>query len=151
MSRWVLVLPWLVGCQYGSAFSAAETMAQARCDRAFACATAYPDDRQVAFATLWGADVPDCEARIGPDPAFEADYKSAEKGDELVYDKAAAKACVGEIPLPTCEEFWASAEPEACALVFQGTVPLDGPCTIDAVCETGLCDGGRCVGQPEED
>lgn len=152
MSRLLWFVPGLVACgSFASAFSASEAVALASCERAFACEQDYPADREVAFATLWGESLEACQRQIAPDPAFESAWKTAEKDGSLSYDKAAAKVCTDALEFLSCGDFWSQSSPDSCAQAVTGSVAKDGECGFDAMCQSGLCDGGRCIGGTEED
>ena len=140
--RLVLLLA-LTGCAYSSAFKGSERVADALCQRAFACQSSYPDDAELAFDELYGTSVPRCIAEIGPgDPE---PWEAAVDAEQLTYDRDVAKACVEALEVVTCEALFAEPAPEACDGVFAGTRDEGASCAIDEVCVSGWCRNGACA------
>lgn len=152
MRRWVILAVMGVGCAgYGSAFEGATRVAEASCERAFACTSSYPAESEVAFEARFGADEEACVAQVGPDPAREDAWEAAVESGVVAYDVAAAKACVEALEGTGCEALFAEPPAEPCRSVTTGSLALDEACTLDAECESGLCLEERCAGPVDDD
>jgi hypothetical protein len=77
---------------------------------------------------------------------------AAIESGKVTYDGASARACVDGIAALRCEiEVGSRGGPLACARVTRGTVPVRGPCALNAecvsqVCELPTCDQACCIG-----
>ena len=134
----------LTGCAWSNAYSAHGAIAEAQCNRAWLCEDSYPGDAPHSFESLYGESLADCYTRLSPDPADEDRYKDAEKEGRVVYDKAAAKACVGFLEAGSCDDFFANPFAGDCEAPFEGTVETGASCRIDVECVSGFCRDGAC-------
>jgi len=134
---------------YGSAYHGSTSIAEATCEAAFSCASAWPDDAEGSFEEQYGASEDACVSRLGPDPAQQDAWDAAEESGTLVYTKEAAKDCAVDVRAQPCPEFFDEPAPDRCAAAVVGTLELDAECSLDAVCASGLCQDGRCAGQPD--
>lgn len=140
---WLPIL-LLAACGYADGYRASVSLAEVTCERAFACATAFPDDAPTPFAELYGSDQDACVTRVGPDPADRDAWDDAQDAGRVVYSKDAAKACADALEAGSCEEFWSTRGGEPCAAVLTGTVDKDGTCAVDAECSSSACRDGYC-------
>lgn len=139
-----LPLLLLAACGYADGYRASVSLSEVTCEKAFTCATAYPDDAAGAFADQYGSDQDACVVLVGPDPADRDAWDEGEDGGRITYDKDAAKACADALEATSCEDFWSTRGGDACAAVLTGNVAKDGTCSVNAECTSGACRDGFC-------
>jgi len=140
--RLALILA-LAGCAYSSAYKGSERIAEALCQRAFACQGSYPADAELAFDELYGTSVPRCVAELGP--GAPEPFEAAVQAEQLRYDRDAARACAQAIEASGCAALFEEPAPAVCDGVFTGTRAEGASCAIDEVCLSGWCRDGACA------
>lgn len=141
MRAWIVLT--LTACGgFGDPYVASARIAEARCERAFACQAEWLAEGG-AFETSWGSSIDDCIGRLGPDPAQQDVWKDQEKTGTLMADADLARACVQAIEAAGCAEMWGES-PESCDVAVAGRVEPGEPCRLDAECTSGWC-GDRAV------
>lgn len=144
--RTLPLLVLLTACGgYGSAFHASTTLAEVTCERAYTCRTAFPEDAEEGFDTLYGPTQEACVEALGPDPGRKDAWDDAEDAGRLGYDRDAAGACADALEATACDGFWPVRGGEACAAVLTGTIEAESPCALDAECVSGACVEGECL------
>jgi len=115
-------------------------IAQQDCNEAFQCEATYPGD---SFAEDYGVNTTDC-VQDSTDPDDIETIESDIADGTIGYDEDAAYACVTGIVYSSCADYWDNGTelPDACDVVFQGTVPDGGLCDVDLDCAGALstCD-----------
>jgi len=94
--------------------------------------------------------------QLNLDVEVDEEIGAAIEAGLVIYHEEQAGACLGGIGTSTCEENRLfENQPEACDLVFEGTVPANGECGIDEECMShdcmipscpDACCKGTCVG-----
>lgn len=78
------------------------------------------------------------------DADFDPELLAAVKAGLVHYDEGQAGVCIGGISATSCERGADFDEPEACDLVFTGTLGAGAECAIDEECVSNTCDVPSC-------
>lgn len=110
------------------------------CQEAFSCSASYPGD---SFADDYGGSINECvnDSVDGDDLAtIDGDIADGVIG----FDGDAATDCLNGIAYSDCVTYWDNGTelPDACDVVFIGTVVDGGACNVDFDCAsvTAICD-----------
>jgi len=118
-----------------------ETYVRVDCAKGHECRDSYPGT-QADFEYDYGTSVTDCTTEL-EDPEFAATvaaYEDAAANGRLTYDAAKAKTCFDAWAAQACAPYWNGDDPSpTCDMIFKGTIPTGGACTIPDECVSGSC------------
>jgi hypothetical protein len=120
-----------------------ETFIRVDCNKGHECRDSYPGT-QAEFEDEFGASNAACVSVL-QDPAFDEEidaYEAAAANGRLTYDAGSAQTCLDAWRAQSCPDYWQSVDDPspACDVIFRGTIPAGGACTIPDECISAACE-----------
>jgi hypothetical protein len=112
-----------------------EQFASAECTFAHGCQAEFPADAGITFEEAFGASVTECEAMAAE--FYQPDgVRDAVNRGTIVYDRAAAEACLAQLDFGTCQTYFMGTFeiPEPCFDALVGQIADGAACAIDFEC-----------------
>jgi len=118
-----------------------ETYVRVDCAKGFECRDSYPGTA-AEFEYDYGTSVADCTTELETQEFADTvtAYEDAAANGRLTYDAAKAKTCFDAWAAQSCAPYWNGDAPSpACAMIYKGTIPTGGDCTIPGECVSATC------------